>query len=212
HKDPSGAIFDFHDVNFRFRLLIPRAGAHFINTAINDIPSLVFPPSLQPLKDNLFGSSGSPSGPSDSPGIAFELDLLVNLFTFHLGPDWLPAIQNPDFTISPNPGSPPKTDVRVLLPQILLRYTKTQDPESAGKFQLAAWGDPGFDAPNDLSEGQLATMDPPLAIHSSGRVAFGVDTIVLDLSDNGTPPEILQYFGTDESFEGVYIKAIQVYY
>ena len=212
HKDPSGAIFDFHDINFRFRLLLPRAGAHFISTAVNDIPSLVFPPSLEPLKDNVFGTSGSPSGPSDSPGIAFELELLVNLLTFHLGSDWLPAIQNSDFTISPNPGSPPKTDVRVLLPQILLRYTKSQDPESAGSFKLAAWGDPGFDAPNDLSEGRLATMDPPLAIHSSGRVAFGVDTIVLDLSDNGTPAEILQYFGTDESFEGVYIKAIQVYY
>ncbi len=212
HTDPSGAIFDFHDINFRFRLLIPRAANHTINNDINDIPSLVFPPSLQPLKDNVFGSSGSPSGVSDAPGIAFELDLLLTVLTFHLGPHWLPAIQNADFTISPNPGSPPKTDVRVLLPQILLKYTQGQDLTQSVDFELAAWGDPGFDAPNDLSEGQLATMDPPLAIHSSGRVAFGVDTIVLDLSANGPPPEILQFFGTDDSFEGVYIKAIQVYY
>ena len=212
HNDPSGAIYDFHDDNFRFRLLIPRTGAHFISTAVNDIPALVFPPSLQPLKDNVFGSSGSPSGPSDAPGVAFELDLLLNLLTFHLGPHWLPAVQNPDFTISPNPGSPPKSDVRILLPQILLKYTQSQDFSKAPDFEVAAWGDPGFDAPNDLSEGRLATMDPPLAIHSSGRVAFGVDTIVLDLSENGTPDEILQFFGTDESFKGVYIKAIQVYY
>jgi hypothetical protein len=212
HTDPSGAVFDFHDISFRFRLLIPRAANHTIDNAVGDIPSLVFPSSLQPLKDNVFGSSGSPSGVSDAPGIAFELDLLLTVLTFHLGPHWLPAIQNADFTISPNPGSPPKTDVRILLPQILLKYTQGQDLTQSVDFEVAAWGDPGFDAPNDLSEGQLATMDPPLAIHSSGRVAFGVDTIVLDLSSNGTPPEILQFFGTDDSFKGVYIKAIQVYY
>src|SRR5580700_2140959 len=92
HTDPSGAVFDFHDINFRFRLLIPRTANHTINNVINDIPSLVFPPSLQPLKDNVFGSSGSPSGASDAPGIAFELDLLLTVLTFHLGPNWLPAI------------------------------------------------------------------------------------------------------------------------
>ncbi len=212
HTDPSGAVFDFHDISIRFRLLVPRSGASFIRTAVNDIPSLVFPPSLSSLRDDVFGTVGSPSGPTDFPGVAFQLELLLNLFTFHMGPNWQPAIQNPDFTISPNPGSPPQSDVRILLPQILLRYTQVEDFAKPPDFEVAAWGDPGFDAPNDLAEGQLATMEPPLAIHSSGRVAFGVDTIVLDLNSNGTPPEILQFFGTDESFKGVYIKAIQLYY
>ncbi len=212
HTDPSGAIFDFHDISFRFRLLIPRSGSTFVHTAINDIPSMVFPPSLEPLKDNVFGSIASPSQPTDFPGIAFELDLLLTVLTFHLGPHWLPAVQNADFTISPNPGSPPHTDVEILMPQILLRYSQVEDFSQAPDFEVAAWGDPGFDAPNDLAEGQLATMVPPLAIHSSGRVAFGVQTIILDLSSNGAPPEILQFFGTDDDFKGLYIKAIQVYY
>jgi hypothetical protein len=212
HTDPSGAVFDFHDISFRFRLLIPRTAANLINKSLDDIPSQVFPPSLEPLKDNVFGPAGSPSGPSDYPGVAFQLELLVNLLTFHLGPHWEPAVQNSDFSISPNPGSPPSTDVRVLLPQILLRYSQVEDFTQDPSFEVAAWGNPGFDAPNDLAEGQLATMDPPLAIHSSGRVAFGVDTIILDLSSNGAPPEILQYFGTSDDFKGLYIKAIQVYY
>ena len=212
HTDPSGAIFDFNDLSFKFRLLIPRSGATFIRTAVDNIPSLAFPPSLEPLKDNVFGVIGSPDVGTDFPGIAFQLELLLNLLTFHLGSNWQPAVQNSDFTISPNPGSPPHTDVQVLLPQILLRYTQVEDFAAAPDFEVAAWGDPGFDAPNDLAEGQLATMDPPLAIDASGHWAFGVDTIVLDLSSNGTPPEILQFFGTDDSFKGLYIKAIQVYY
>ena len=212
HTDPSGAIFDFNDLSFQFRLLIPRSGAAFIRSAIDNIPALAFPPSLEPLKDNVFGSIGSPAAGSDFPGVAFQLELLLNLLTFHLGSNWQPAVQNSDFTISPNPGSPPHTDVQVLLPQILLRYTQVEDFAAAPDFEVAAWGDPGFDAPNDLAEGQLATMVPPLAIDASGHWAFGVDTIVLDLSSNGTPPEILQFFGTDDSFKGLYIKAIQVYY
>ena len=212
HTDPSGAIFDFHDMNLRFRLLIPRSGAGFIRTAVDDIPSLVFPPSLEPLKDDVFGVVGSPAGRTDYPGVAFQLELLLDLFTFHLGSNWQPAVQNADFTISPNPGSPPHTDVRILLPQILLRYTQVENFAQPPDFEVAAWGDPGFDAPNDCDEGQLATMDPPLAIDASGHWAFGVDTIILDLSSNGTPPEILAFFGTDDSFKGLYIKAIQVYY
>jgi hypothetical protein len=215
HVDPSGAIFDFHDFSFRFRLLVPREGAIVVQDALNAIPSAVFPSGLQPLKDDVFGTVGSPAGVTDYPGEAFQLELILNLLTFHLGPNWEPAIQNADFSISPDPGSPPNTDVRVLLPQVLLRYTQGPDFVFQGpspSIDLVAWGDPGFDAPNDLAEGQLATMVPPLAIHSSGRVAFGVDTIVLDLSSNGAPPEILQFFGTDENFKGLYIKKIQVYY
>ncbi len=212
HQDPNGAIFDFHDISFRFRLLFPRTGADIISSALSKVPALIFPPSLEPLRDNAFGASASPpSGPTDFPGVAFQLELLLNLVTFHLGPHWLPAVQNADGSVSPNAGSPPHTDVRILLPQILLRFSLGEDFNSPS-FRVAAWGDPGFDAPNDLAEGQLATMDPPLAIHISGRVAFGIQTIILDLSPNGTPPEILQYFGTDESFEGLYIKAIQLYY
>jgi hypothetical protein len=211
HVDPSGAVFDFHDFYFDFRLLIPRSGASFVTTAVNDLPTVALPPSLQPLKDNVFGTAGSPAEANDAPGVAFQLELLVQLMSFHLGKDWLPAVQNADLTISANPGSPPHSDVEIQMPQILLRYTQSQDFSNA-MFEVAAWGDPGFDAPNDLAEGQLATMVPPLAMHSSGRFAFGIDTIVLDLSQNGTPPEILQFFGTDESFEGVYVKAIQAYY
>ena len=54
-------------------------------------------------------------------------------------------------------------------------------------------------------------MDPPLAIYENGRIAFGVDQILLDLSPDATPPEILKFFGTDESWEGIYIKSARFF-
>src|SRR3569623_1262948 len=93
-----------------------------------------------------------------------------------------------------------------------MRETQGEDFSQSPSFEFASWGNPGFDAPNDHLEGELGTMDPPLAVHSSGRVAFGIDTLIIDLSEDSTPPEILDHFGTDESFEGVYCKALQVYY
>jgi hypothetical protein len=207
HQDPSGAIFDFNDITFKFRLLIPRAGASLIPTGISSFGSFV--PGLQPLTDNAFGAQTA--SPTDYPGFAFQLDLLLNLVTLHLGKHWKPAKMNPDFTVSVDPAAKTK-DVLIQLPKILFRYSQTPNLSQDPLFEVVSWGDPGFDAPHDLAEGQLATMAPPLAIHESGRVAFGIDTLILDLSENGTPPEVLQQFGVGTGFTGLYAKAIQVFY
>jgi len=209
HQDPSGAIFDFHDITLQFRLLIPRAGSAPVKTVIDTVA--MANAALAPIQQivNAFGAQNALG--TDYPGIGFQLELLLTVLTFHLGKDWKPAKQNADFTVTADPAAATQ-DVRILMPKILLRYTQGQDFTQAPVFRLASWGDPGFDAPNDLSEGELATMDPPLAIHSSGRVAFGVEQIILDLSEDSTPPEILSHFGTDEGFEGLYIKSLQVYY
>ena len=201
HRDPSGAVFDFHDISLQFRLTVPRTGSASVQTAVNGIPV------VKPILD----SFGQVATPTDYPGLAFQLDLLLNVLTFHLGDDWKPGKLNSDFSISPDPNASSQ-DVRILMPKVLFRYTQGQDITTGLGFKLASWGNAGFDVPNDLAEGEVATMDPPLALHKSGRVAFGIDTIILDLSENSTPAEILDHFGTDQSFEGLYVKALQVYY
>jgi hypothetical protein len=209
HKDTNGAVFDFNDLTLQFRLLIPRTGSAPVKTVIDTLAGINT--ALQPLQlvVNDFGAQNVTG--SDYPGIAFQLELLVSGLMFHLGDNWKPAKQGSDFRVVADPDETNK-DVRIVLPKVLLRYTQGQDFTQAPTFKVASWGDPGFDAPNDLAEGELATMDPPLAIHSSGRVAFGIDQIIVDLSEDSTPPEILDHFGTDQSFEGVYCKALQVYY
>src|SRR3569833_271135 len=209
HRDPSGAVFDFHDLTLQFRLLIPRAGSSPVKTVIDTIASASS--SFVPVQQiaNAFGAQNAT--PTDYPGIGFQLELLLSGLEFHLGDSWYPGKVNADFTITRDTAAT-SNDVRILMPKILMRYTQGEDFSQSPAFAIASWGNPGFDAPNDHLEGELGTMDPPLAVHSSGRVAFGSDTLIIDLSEDSTPPEILDHFGTDESFEGVYCKALQVYY
>jgi hypothetical protein len=207
HRPPSGALFDFHDLTLRFRLRIPRAGSAKVQSLINAGGN-----SIQSLKDatDAFGTPGAT--PTDYPGVAFELELLLTFLTFHLPKSWKPALYNPtsyEVTLDP---APAHDDVRIVLPKGIFTYSQGQDFSKPPDFRLNSWGDAGFDAPHDLAEGESVTMDPPLAIHSSGRIAFGVDDVILDLSPDGTPPEILAHFGTDEGFEGIFVKALQVYY
>lgn len=209
HRDPSGAIFDFHDITLQFRLLIPRTGSSPVKTVIDTIASATS--SFVPVQQiaNSFGAQTAT--PTDYPGIGFQLELLLSGLGFHLGDSWFPGKVNADFSITRDTAAT-SNDVRILLPKILLRYTQGEDFSQSPSFKIASWGNPGYDLPNDHPDGELATMNPPLAVHSSGRVAFGVDTLIVDLSEDATPPEILEHFGTDESFEGVYVKALQVYY
>ena len=208
HADPSGAIFEWSDVNFQFRLRVWREGSSDVQTAVNALGSSAG--GLATLLDE-FGAAGASSTGSDYPGLRFRLELLLSLLTFHLGAEWLPGVFDSTYHVVRD-STVKSGDVRVLLPKMLLRYEQAEDFSQAPTFALDSWGSSGFDAPSDLAEGELVSMEPPLAMHTSGRVAFGVQDIALDLSPNSTPPEILSHFGTGDDFEGVYIKALQFYY
>ncbi len=208
HTDPSGAIFEWSDINFQFRLRVWREGSSEVQTVVNTLGSSAN--SLETLF-NQFGGGGSSSSGSDYPGLRFRLELLLSLLTFHLGSDWVPGVFDSTYHVVRD-STVQSSDVRLLLPKMLLRYEQTDDFSQAPSFALDSWGSSGFDAPSDLAEGELVSMEPPLAMHTNGRVAFGVQDIALDLSQNSTPPEILSHFGTGDDFEGVYIKALQLYY
>lgn len=222
HRDPSGALFEWEDVTLQFRLTLPRDGAAFIQSAITAVTGNGVVPGnvrseVQKLGD-LFDSLGAAEDPataaSDYPGVRFRLELLVTALTFHLPTDsWVPGeISAAHHVVAKQLQPGDARDVRLILPKVVLVYEQGDDLSSPPSFRVNSWGNSGFDAPADLAEGELVRMEPPIALHRSERFAFGVDEVLLDLSPDHTPPQILSFFGTDEGFEGVYVKSARVYY
>ncbi|MEY2484260.1 MAG: hypothetical protein QOK24_2788 [Verrucomicrobiota bacterium] len=214
HRDPTGAVFEWEDVTLRFRLTLPRDGAAFIQNTISATSVNAEVQKLGALFDDLGLAEDPAISTSDYPGVRFRLELLVTALTFHLSRDsWVPGQLSADHRVVAKqlqPGEP--KDVRFILPKLVLVYEQGDDLSSPPSFRINSWGNSGFDAPADLAQGELVRMEPPIALHRSERFAFGIDQVLLDLSPDHTPPEILSFFGTDEEFEGIYVKSARVYY
>ncbi|MEX2626144.1 MAG: hypothetical protein WD225_04635, partial [Ilumatobacteraceae bacterium] len=207
HIDPAGMTIGWDDTLFEFRLTAPRDGTQLIA----DVVALDNPVDFSEL-DDLFADFGpSATAPTDYPGVGFRLELLVTTASIMLPPTWQPAAfdANRRLIVDPERAGDP---VRFVLPKLVLVYEQSDDLDAPPTFAVRSWGHAGFDAPSDLAVGELVRMDPPFAMHESGRVAFGVDQVLVDLSPDHTPPEILAHFGTDEAFEGFYVKSARVSY
>lgn len=230
HRAPTGEVFRWQDTQIRFRLTIPRApisgwlNAQLVQLAAagGNLANPALPAGVQAdgnallNMSDLLGSRLQPStaavppatATTDAPQFAFRLELMLTEVAFHLGPSWRPAVYQ-GYRVIFDPADP-KGDVRFVLPQVTLVYQQGPTPGQAPQFFLKSWG-AGFDAPADLLAGELVRMVPPLAIHESGRIGFGIDKLLLDLSADSTPPEILQHFGTDAEWTGLYIRSLRVY-
>lgn len=202
------AGFTWDTAQVRFRLTVPRDGTALVDTAIGAAPI----PQLAPLKGLLdqFLPVEQGSAPTEYPGIRFRLELLLEELNFELGPDWLPGKLDSGHRIVKDASI---TDpVRLVLPKPVLLYEMGDDSlNTPPTFRLASWGGGGFDAPSTLAAGELVRMEPPIAVYKDGKVGFGLGSVVLDLDPDHTPPEILSFFGTDESFEGLYVQSARVY-
>jgi hypothetical protein len=209
HHDPSGAVFRWEEVTIDFRLTLPRDGAAFVSAAVG--APAVGSPELKSLFDRLGPVEGTVVVATEYPGIRFRLELMFSVLTFHLGDAWLPGALNADHRVVPDPGRT-SDDIAFILPKVTFVYEQGDDLGRPPTFELASWGSGGFDAPHDLAAGEVVRMEPPLAIHESGRVGFGVGQVVLDLSERSTPPEILRFFGVDEGWKGIYVRSARVFW
>jgi hypothetical protein len=209
HRDPNGTVLRWEDVAFPFRVTVPRDGSAAIDDAVDN------PANPLPALDDLLGSFGDVDETEDSstdyPGFRFRIELMLPSLTFRLGSSWRPAKMGPDHRIVADPELAGRS-VAFVLPKAVLEYEQGEDLDRAPDFRIKSWGNSGFDAPSDLAVGEVVRMDPPVAIHSEGRWAFGVDQVMVDFSEGHTPPEILALFGLDESFEGIYIKGLRFHY
>jgi large repetitive protein len=205
--------FRWDEIEVLFRLTVPRDGAAFIDTAVGQLAPLKalldrFAPVDLSTTTNPDGTIATVA--SEYPGVRFRLELLVNEMHFELGDEWRPGKLDADHRVVPDPSV--TGPVRIVLPKAALVYEQTDDFQSPPKITLVPSAGGGFDAPSDVKAGDLGRMEPAIAVHQSGRVGFGFGTVVVDLDPDNTPPEILQFFGTDESFRGIYVQSARLYY
>ena len=228
HRAPTGEVFTWRDTQLRFRLTVPRLGISpwlaaqlgQVNAAGTALVGLPGPAAAQQdgrLLQNisaLLQTRLQPAGPpgpaptTDAPHFAFRLELMITEVALHLGKTWRPAIFA-DHRLVIDPADP-TGDVRFILPRVTFQYQQAQDPLATPNFILKSWGQ-GFDGSTDLLVGELVRMEPPLCIHEGGRIGFGIDGVLLDLSPNSTPPEILAHFGVGDDWTGLYIRSLRVY-
>ena len=202
------AGFAWDEIAVRFRLAVPRDGAELINTAVTSVPPAVLGP-LKNLLDQFLPVEQSVT-PTEYPGIRFRLELMLDEVHFALGDDWLPGKLDSEHRIVRD--STITQAVRLVLPKPVFVYEMTEDSLlTPPTFGLASWGGGGFDAPSTLAAGELVHMEPPIAVYKDGKVGFGLGSVVVDFDPANTPPEILQFFGTDESFTGVYVQSARIY-
>ncbi|RPJ02310.1 MAG: hypothetical protein EHM39_02140, partial [Chloroflexi bacterium] len=210
HSAPSGAFFDWNDIlNIGFRLTLPRRGSQFIKDQVDTVANVapVGSPILT-LRDTLNTLGNVPGDSSDYPGVAFRLELLINVMTLHLPSDtFFPARVAADGWLEPDPNFP---DVQLRLPKIALLLTQG---ESIGDVDVtfAGWGINSLDDPADPEAGELIAMVPPLALHESGVFGFGMQKAVLDLTADFTPPDIMELFGTGDDFTGLWLPHVRLF-
>lgn len=228
YEQPSGSRFTWENEKLHFRMIIPRDGAEFIDEAVNDFSSgdtSKLPDTAALLNDLRAAGNADmdadtdPSTPEiealvvDYPAVAFRLELLVDILNFSLGEDWKPGMINPsDNRVKIDPDHANER-VLISLPKVLFSYTQgDNDDDLQPTFKIESWGIAGFDAPQDLAMGELIRMNPSIAVHKSEHVAFSIDEVIIDASKEATPPQIMEHFGVDEEWEGLYIGQALIYY
>jgi hypothetical protein len=209
HEEPTGATFTWNRKNIQFRLLIPRNGAEYIDLAANHIPQSDKLPQVSALLNSLKPDPDAdmdliPITVTDFPGTAYRLEILLDALNFTLGEEWKPGVLSTADNRAKIDPDHANERVQIKLPKVLLSYSQGDNANDLNpNFALEGWGIAGFDAPADIAMGELIRMSHPIAVHQSEHIAFSIDQIIVDLSENATPPELLEHFGVDQGWKGV---------
>lgn len=200
---------DITDTRVEFAMAIPRTAGAIIATGVAGIPGTNA--TFQPVNDvlNAWDAIPNDAPPSDYPGTGFVLDLVLSGIEFR-PPFLLPAKMEADGLLVPDTSL---SDVVFHLPKVKLRISQDSDAAANVDVSLVSLGVTGLDDPGDLSAAELISMEPAYAfIGSSQVVGFAFRSAFLDLADGYTPPEVLNQFGFDESWTGLYLPEIRIFF
>jgi hypothetical protein len=200
---------DITDTRVEFALTVPRVGGAIIAAGMAGAPG--GDAALEGVRAVLDALDAPPLDTpiSDYPNTGFRLDLVLAGIEMNL-PFLQPAELRADGLLVPHRSA---RTVTFRLPKIKLRAEQGSDSGAALRLDLVSMGVGGLDDPGDMSAAEVITMEPPHAFIGTGRVVgFGFRSAWLDLSDGYTPPEVLDQFGFDESWTGLYLPEVRLFF
>ncbi|MCB5185576.1 hypothetical protein LG201_10215 [Methylobacillus gramineus] len=199
---------DITDTRVEFSMSAPRAAGAIVASGVATIPAN--DSNFAPVQDVLeaWDSIPNDAAPSDYPGTGVTLDLVLSGIV--LRPPFLkPAKMELDGLLVADPAF---RDVVFNLPRIKLRLSQDSGLNAVLDASIASLGVSGIDDPGDIAAAEMISMTPPYAFIGEGNVVgFGFRSAVLDLADGYTPPAVLDQFGFDESWTGLYLPEIRLF-
>ena len=202
-------VFDLAETSIDFELFVPRDGSLIIGQGAGTITAASFSQARDLL--DVWDTLPVDPAPSDYPASGFALDLILNA----------PAVRPPFM-------HPAKMDdrgllirdedlkeVAVTLPRLRFRLAHGNPLDSQLSFRLVSAGASGLDDPADIRVADLIEMQPPYAFLGDKKdevFGIGFRRAVLDLSNETTPPEVIEKFGFGDDWGGLYLPELRIFF
>jgi len=205
-RDP---VFDWGQTALEFELFVPRDGSLIIGQGAGTITAAGFSQTKDVL--DVWDTLPVDPAPSDYPASGFVLDLILDLPAVR--PPFLhPAKMDDRGLLIPDDSI---KEVSLTLPRARFRLAHGNPLGSQLVFQLVSAGTSGLDDPSDIGVADLIEMSPPYAfIGGKDDKMWGVGfrKAVLDLSNDTTPPEVVDKFGFGDDWGGLYLPELRVFF
>jgi len=204
-RDP---VFDLRETALDFELFVPRIGSAIIAAGTTSIGAASFNNARNVL--NALDTLPLNLPPSDYPASDFTLDLMLVAPTFR--PPFLhPAKMTEEGLLVPDASF---TAVSINLSKLRFRLTHDNVVPGQLTFDLVSAGASGLDDPGDIGVAELISMTPPYAFVGGATdrtFGFGFRGAVLDLSNDSTPPAVVEKFGFGDDWGGLYFPEVRIF-
>jgi hypothetical protein len=188
---------EWHDLAIRFRMTVGRRPAAALpRSGVSDT-------QVGAVLDALGPSTGAVR--SDYPNTQFRLELLFELVDIPL--PRLKGAKLEGWVLVPDPDHP---NVKLTVPRLLLIIDQDSAADTAFNVNLGSFGAETIDDA-DPAIASLIGMKPPYALVPGDQFGFGLEKVVLDLSAERTPPDILERFGVGEDWKGLYAPEVRFF-
>ena len=205
---------DTNDYRIEFRLIAPRIASptikDYLDAQANAKGKDSTSANLRDLFEVLGGLPIASEQNTDYPCFAFRLELFFGTIAIYLPPKhFAPALRG-DSGWWEIDWAKVAEGVYFELPNVALLVEQRVEFGDC-KVSLKSWGASSLDDPLDLKTGELIRMVPSTAIHTSQAFGFELDQVVLDLSEDKTPPELIEKSGVGQDFEGLWLKEVRFF-